>query len=125
MNITITIENPSAAVLKALGKAVPGSFSVAEALTDLIRCADEHAATTGHADHDEPAGYVQTYRVGDQVHWNGARFNFDGVIEKVDTDALESGDDNDKAVYVRRADTQKLVSLTNADIDTGGLTHLI
>jgi hypothetical protein len=121
MNITITIENPSSAVLKALGKAVPDDVANLKGLAEIIHHFAGHEDTTGH---DEPSIGTPSFSVGDQVHWVGQRFNFEGVVEKVDLDALASGDDNDKAIYVRRGDNGKLVSLTNADIDTGGLTHI-
>ena len=66
--------------------------------------------------------------VGTEVHWHGAKFVFDGVVEKIDDSAL--GDDlgiandtgDDKAVFIRRNDTDKLVSLTLRDLQTGRLT---
>lgn len=57
---------------------------------------------------------------GDNVHWSGAKFTFDGVVETVTRDI---GDD-DKVVFIRRNDTSKLVSLTNSDIDTHTLLKL-
>lgn len=58
--------------------------------------------------------------VGDRVHWHGAKFTFDGVVEDTTADI---GDD-DKVVFIRRDDTGKLVSLTNSDIDLYSLFKL-
>lgn len=53
-----------------------------------------------------------------EVHWKGAKFEFDGVV----VDFNVSATDDEKAVWVRRADTDKLVSLTLRDLQTGSLT---
>ncbi len=67
--------------------------------------------------------------VGSEVHWHGAKFVFDGVVEQIEDDVIDNlryGDDNGdpdtKAVYIRRNDTDKLVSLTLRDLQTGRLT---
>ena len=63
--------------------------------------------------------------VGTEVHWHGAKFVFDGVVEKIDDEAIgEYKDDNwnVKVVFIRRNDTDKLVSLTLRDLHTGHLT---
>ena len=65
--------------------------------------------------------------VGTEVHWHGAKFEFDGVVERIETDDVgdvtDGGIDNDaKAVFIRRNDTDKLVSLTLRDLHTGRLT---
>ena len=64
--------------------------------------------------------------VGTEVHWHGAKFVFDGVVEKIETDDVTDVDgstDNDtKIVFIRRNDTDKLVSLTLRDLQTGRLT---
>lgn len=52
--------------------------------------------------------------VGAIVHWKGQRFEFDGTVEQVNDNDDAGGDD--KAVWVRRADTSKLVSLTFNDL---------
>ena len=63
--------------------------------------------------------------VGTEVHWHGAKFVFDGVVEKIndvvfDTDGHLQYDT--KLVFIRRNDTDKLVSLTLRDLQTGRLT---
>ena len=61
--------------------------------------------------------------VGTEVHWHGAKFVFDGVVEKIETDDANDGADNDtKVLFIRRNDTDKLVSLTLRDLQTGRLT---
>jgi len=59
--------------------------------------------------------------VGAAVHWSGARFDFDGVVERTDGDA---GNLSDKCVWVRRNDTGKLVSLTGDDLVSYELTAI-
>ena len=60
--------------------------------------------------------------VGSEVHWHGAKFVFDGVVERIEgEDEFELLDDT-KAVFIRRNDTGKLVSLTLRDLQTGRLT---
>ena len=53
-----------------------------------------------------------------EVHWKDAKFEFDGVV----TDFTTFADGDVKAVWVRRDDTGKLVSLTLYDLQTGSLT---
>ena len=64
--------------------------------------------------------------VGTEVHWHGAKFVFDGVVEKINDEMLEDIDDvqdaDEKIVFIRRNDTDKLVSLTLRDLQTGRLT---
>ena len=64
--------------------------------------------------------------VGSEVHWHGAKFVFDGVVEKINDEMLEDIDDvqdaDEKIVFIRRNDTDKLVSLTLRDLQTGRLT---
>ena len=64
--------------------------------------------------------------VGTEVHWHGAKFVFDGVVEKIDEDdVIDTNDWTDydtKVVFIRRNDTDKLVSLTLRDLHTGRLT---
>ena len=64
--------------------------------------------------------------VGTEVHWHGAKFVFDGVVEKINDEMLEDIDDvqdaDEKIVFIRRNDTGKLVSLTLRDLQTGRLT---
>lgn len=64
--------------------------------------------------------------VGTEVHWKGQKFEFDGVVERIETDDVDDGDgwiDYDaKVLFIRRNDTGKLVSLTLRDLQTGHLT---
>lgn len=64
--------------------------------------------------------------IGTEVHWHGAKFVFDGVVEKINDDMLEDIDDvwdaDEKILFIRRNDTDKLVSLTLRDLQTGRLT---
>ena len=64
--------------------------------------------------------------VGTEVHWRGAKFVFDGVVEKINDEMLEDIDDvwdaDEKILFIRRNDTDKLVSLTLRDLQTGRLT---
>lgn len=67
--------------------------------------------------------------VGSEVHWRGAKYAFDGVVEKINDEMLEditdvdgSLDNDTKLVFIRRNDTDKLVSLTLRDLQTGRLT---
>ena len=64
--------------------------------------------------------------IGTEVHWHGAKFVFDGVVEKINDEMLEDIDDvqdaDEKIVFIRRNDTDKLVSLTLRDLQTGRLT---
>ena len=63
--------------------------------------------------------------VGTEVHWHGAKFVFDGVVEKINDEMLEVDDvwdPDEKILFIRRNDTDKLVSLTLRDLQTGRLT---
>lgn len=62
--------------------------------------------------------------VGSEVHWHGAKFVFDGVVEDIRTDDLTDDeiDPNEKIIFIHRNDTDKLVSLTLRDLQTGRLT---
>lgn len=64
--------------------------------------------------------------VGTEVHWRGAKFVFDGVVEKINDEMLEDIDEvndaDEKILFIRRNDTDKLVSLTLHDLQTGRLT---
>ena len=60
-----------------------------------------------------------------EVHWHGAKFVFDGVVEKINDEMLEVDDvwdADEKILFIRRNDTDKLVSLTLRDLQTGRLT---
>ena len=64
--------------------------------------------------------------IGSEVHWHGAKYVFDGVVEKIHDEMLEDIDDvwdaDEKILFIRRNDTDKLVSLTLRDLQTGRLT---
>lgn len=64
--------------------------------------------------------------IGTEVHWMGQKFEFDGVVERIDDEVVspDAGLEylDDKAVFIRRNDTDKLVSLTLRDLQTGRLT---
>lgn len=64
--------------------------------------------------------------IGTEVHWHVAKFVFDGVVEKINDEMLEDIDEvndaDEKILFVRRNDTDKLVSLTLRDLQTGRLT---
>lgn len=63
--------------------------------------------------------------IGTEVHWHGAKYVFDGVVEKINDEMLEVDDiwdADEKILFIRRNDTDKLVSLTLRDLQTGRLT---
>jgi len=64
--------------------------------------------------------------IGTEVHWHGQKYTFDGVVEKINDEMLEDIDDvqdaDEKILFIRRNDTDKLVSLTLRDLQTGRLT---
>ena len=151
MNITITITNPTVNVLAALAGAHAADNakmmeSLDKASTALDVLLDEIARTkaqpeqapndapvqdapiiTPQADPQDTALRIASVAdidnyldVGTEVHWHGAKFVFDGVVEKIETDGDLQYDV--KAVFIRRNDTDKLVSLTLRDLQTGRLT---
>ena len=154
MDITITITTPSVNVLAALAEAHAADNakmmeSLDKASTALDVLLDEIARTKAQPDHQdtgltpaqvEAAQYdpqdtalriasvadIDNYLdIGTEVHWRGAKFVFDGVVEKIDDEAVnEYKDDswNVKVIFIRRNDTDKLVSLTLFDLQTGRLT---
>lgn len=63
--------------------------------------------------------------IGSEVHWHGAKFVFDGVVEGIDDDVFDTEGNlkyDVKAIFIRRNDTDKLVNLTLSDLQTGRLT---
>jgi hypothetical protein len=68
--------------------------------------------------------------IGTEVHWKGQKFEFDGVVERIETDDVvdDTGTGviwtnyDTKVLFIRRNDTDKLVSLNLRDIQTGRLT---
>ena len=155
MNITITITNPTVNVLAALAEAhaadnakMMESLDKASTALDVLldEIAKEKAQPEAASVPDTPRQPTQPdpqdtalriasvadidnyLDIGTEVHWHGAKFVFDGVVEKIDDSALEDDHGNandtgdDKAVFIRRNDTDKLVSLTLRDLQTGRLT---
>ena len=151
MNITITITNPTVNVLAALAGAHAADNakmmeSLDKASTALDVLLDEIARTkaqpeqapndapvqdapiiTPQADPQDTALRIASVAdidnyldVGTEVHWHGAKFVFDGVVEKIEGE--DELFDDTKAVFIRRNDTDKLVSLTLRDLQTGRLT---
>jgi hypothetical protein len=115
MKITIIVENPSANFFSALaGMGKPAA---------LVTKPDTPEQSA--PEQDEPYARITSEdfcgaEVGDYVHWRGAKFEFHGVVERLNRDA--TGDE--KAVFVRRDDTHKLVSLTANDLDNHSLALL-
>ena len=63
--------------------------------------------------------------IGTEVHWHGLKYVFDGVVERISDDVFDTEGDlqyDVKAIFIRRNDTDKLVSLTLRDLQTGRLT---
>ena len=68
--------------------------------------------------------------LGTEVHWKGQKFEFDGVVERIETDDVvdDTGTGviwanyDTKVLFLRRNDTDKLVSLNLRDLQTGRLT---
>ncbi len=156
MNITITITNPTVNVLAALAEAHAADNakmmeSLDKASTALDVLLDEIASTkaqpeqaqdapvqdapiiTPQADPQDTALRIASVAdidnyldIGTEVHWKGQKFEFDGVVERIDDEVVspDAGLEylDDKALFIRRNDTDKLVSLTLRDLQTGRLT---
>jgi hypothetical protein len=63
-------------------------------------------------DHDD-------FAVGDIVHWDGRKLQFDGEIIE-----MYRNDDNDAVVRIRRHDTGSVVKITFDRDETGVLTRI-
>ena len=155
MNITITITNPTVNVLAALAGAHAAdnakmmesldkaSAALDELLDEIARTKAEQAPNdapvqdapiiTPQADPQDTALRIASVAdidnyldIGTEVHWRGAKFVFDGVVEKINDEMLEDIDDvwdaDEKILFIRRNDTDKLVSLTLRDLQAGHLT---
>ena len=149
MNITITITNPTVNVLAALAGAHAADNakmmeSLDKASTALDVLLDEIARTkaeqapndapvqdapiiTPQADPQDTALRIASVAdidnyldIGTEVHWRGAKYTFDGVVERIDGE--EEWTDTTKLLFIRRNDTDKLVSLTLRDLQAGRLT---
>ena len=153
MNITITITNPTVNVLAALAGAHAADNakmmeSLDKASTALDVLLDEiakakaqpEAAPVRYDPEQQPTqpdpqdtalriasvADIDNYLdIGTEVHWHGAKFVFDGVVERISDDVFDTEGDlqyDVKAVFIRRNDTDKMVSLTLRDLQTGRLT---
>jgi hypothetical protein len=72
---------------------------------------------------DDPTRSIYNYpsdiALGDMVHWEGRKFQFDGeVIETF------RNDNNDAVVRIRRNDTGKVVRITFDQNETGVLSRI-
>lgn len=124
--IMITVNNPSAAVMEYLAKLPTiGSTPVKDTgLTPAqVEAAqyDPQSTALRIASGADIDNYLD---VGTEVHWHGAKLVFDGVVEKINDVDLTDDEINpsEKFVFIRRNDTDKLVSLTLRDLQTGRLT---
>lgn len=134
--IMITVDNPSAAVMEYLAK-----LPSIDANTDVtigsspVKDIGLTPAQVEAAQYDPQDTALRIASVADidnyldigtEVHWQGAKFVFDGVVERIDDEVVspDAGLEylDDKAVFIRRNDTGKLVSLTLRDLQTGRLT---
>lgn len=117
MNITFTAEFTSiddfAAFVAGL-TSNPASINIAQ---------PQAAPAPVQADDSSPERFYnfKLPAVGTNIHWSGARFDFDGVVDRIDEDTDNMAD---KCVWVRRNDTGKLVSLTGDDLVSHELTAL-
>jgi len=135
MNITITITNPSANVLNALAQAhaadnakMMESLDKASAALDVLldEIARQQPDPQDTALRIASVADIDNYLdIGTEVHWHGAKFVFDGVVERISDDVTDTDGDlqyDAKVLFIRRNDTDKLVSLTLRDLQTGRLT---
>lgn len=132
--IMITVNNPSAAVLEHLAKlpSIDANIDVTLGSDTPVKDTGLNPAQVEAAQYDPQdtalriASVADIYNyldVGSEVHWRGAKYAFDGVVERIDTDDVDDFQDTDtKIVFIRRNDTDKLVSLTLRDLQTGRLT---
>jgi hypothetical protein len=131
--IMITVNNPSAAVMEYLAK-----LPSIDANTDVTIGSTPVPDTPQQSTRPDPqdtalriasVADIDNYLdIGTEVHWRGAKFVFDGVVEQINDSALGDEDGNvdalldAKAIFIRRNDTDKLVSLTLRDLQTSRLT---
>jgi hypothetical protein len=110
MKITIIIENPSTNFFSALaGMGKPAALVTKPDASEQDDSAPEQGTPS-----------ARDVEVGDRIHWRGAKFEFDGVVERINDAATGA----EKAIFVRRSDTNKLVSLTTDDLVDYDLTIL-
>lgn len=130
----ITINNPIAAVMEYLAK-LPSIVADVDAAIGSTPVEDTGLtpAQVEAAQYDPKSTALRIVSVADidnyldvgsEVHWHGEKFVFDGVVEKINDDDLTEDEINpsEKFVFIRRNDTDKLVSLTLRDLQTGRLT---
>lgn len=130
--IMITVNNPSAAVMEYLAKlpsidantdVTIGSATPVQGAPIITPQPDPQDTALRIASEADIDNYLD---VGTEVHWHGAKYVFDGVVEKINDEMLEDIDDvqdaDEKILFIRRNDTDKLVSLTLRDLQTGRLT---
>ena len=133
--IMITVNNPSAAVMEYLAKllaidtdvdATIGSTPVEDTgLTPAQVEAAQYDPQDTALRIASVADIDNYLDVGSEVHWKGQKYAFDGVVERISDDVFDTDDDlqyDVKAIFIRRNDTDKLVSLTLRDLQTGRLT---
>lgn len=134
--IMITINNPSAAAMEYLAK-LPSIVADIDAATGSTPVEDTGLtpAQVEAAQYDPKSTALRIVSVADidnyldvgsEVHWKGQKFEFDGVVERIETDDVADGEGwikyDTKVLFIRRNDTDKLVSLNMRDIQTGRLT---
>lgn len=133
--IMITINNPSAAAMEYLAK-LPSIVADIDAAIGSTPVEDTGLtpAQVEAAQYDPQDTALRIASVADignyldigtEVHWHGAKFEFDGAVEKINDEMLEVDDiwdADEKILFICRNDTDKLVSLTLRDIQTGRLT---
>lgn len=130
--IMITVNNPSAAVMEYLAK-LPSIDTNTDVTIGSAAPVQDAPIITPQPDPQDTALRIASVAdidnyldVGSEVHWRGAKYVFDGVVEKINDEMLEDIDDvqdaDEKILFIRRNDTDKLVSLTLRDLQTGRLT---
>lgn len=134
--IMITINNPSAAAVEYLAK-LPSIVADIDAAIGSTPVEDTGLtpAQVEAAQYDPQDTALRIVSVADidnyldigtEVHWKGQKFEFDGVVERIETDDVADGEGwikyDTKVLFIRRNDTDKLVSLNMRDIQTGRLT---
>lgn len=121
--IMITVNNPSAAVMEYLAKLptidadVDATIGSTPVQPQQSTQPDPHDTALRIASVADIDNYLD---VGTEVHWHGAKFVFDGEVEKIEGE--EAWTDTTKVLFIRRNDTDKLVSLTLRDLQAGRLT---
>ena len=110
MDMKIIITNPTESVLVAIA-----------AMLKWEATHDEAAQETP-AENEPASSKITRYNYPDleegaQVHWKGAKYEFDGAVIEV-----RPSFDEDKIILLRPHGSGKNVSLTRADLDSGSLT---